>query len=181
MLITLAATCHQLSTWIWHLECHYHLTSVLARRPWPNHPRHNLRMCLHYLFVDTHQPHTMMATWRCFIQMFCYCTKCSIYPAVIFSRWRLWEWFQHSWLTNNLYEKCHTYTTFPAWNMHLLIQHTLHLAAQLPHWNMVHHEPLQGQYTAAYHLLPTVQRVTSIQTAHQNTQRKKKKISKQYL
>ena len=30
-------------------------------------------------------------------------------------------------------QKHHAYTTFPAWNMHLLIWHTLHLATQLPH------------------------------------------------
>ena len=52
--------------------------------------------------------------------------------------------------------------------------------AQLPHRTMVHHKPLQDQCAATYHLLPKVQRVTRIQTGHQNTQMKKK-ISKQYL
>ena len=85
---------------IWHLECHYHLTSILSRRPQPNYPRHSLWMSLHHFLLDTHQPHPTTASWRCFIWMLCYCTKCSIYPAVVFSRWRLWEWFQHSWLTN---------------------------------------------------------------------------------
>ena len=84
---------------IWHLECHYHLTSVLGRRPQPSHPRHSLRMCLHHLLLDTHQPHPTTAIWRSFIWMFCSCIKCSLYPAVVFSRWRLWEWFQQ-WLTN---------------------------------------------------------------------------------
>ena len=44
---------------IWHLECHYCLTSVLGRRPQPNHPRHSLRMCLHPLLLDFNQPHPM--------------------------------------------------------------------------------------------------------------------------
>ena len=90
--------------WIWHLEHCYHLTSILGRKSWPNYPRHSLRTCLHHLLPDTHQPHTTPATWRCFIWTFCYCTKCSIYPAVITSRWRLWKWFQHSWLTNPLWK-----------------------------------------------------------------------------
>ena len=89
---------------IWHLECCYCLTSILGRRSWPNYPRCSLRTCLHHLLLDTHQPHTMSATWICFIWMFCYCTKCNIYLAVIFSRWRLREWFQHSWLTNTFAE-----------------------------------------------------------------------------
>ena len=84
---------------IWHLECHNCLTSVLGRRPWPDHPRHSLRTCLHHLLLDTHQPHTMTTFWRSFIWTFCSCTKCSLYPAVVFSRWRLWWWFQQ-WLTN---------------------------------------------------------------------------------
>ena len=88
------------NTGLWHLECCYCLTSVLGRRSQPEHTRHSLRMCLHHLLLDTHQSHTTSATWRRFIWMLCYCTKCSIYPAVVFSRWGLWEWFQHSWLTN---------------------------------------------------------------------------------
>ena len=47
---------------IWHLECHYHLTSVLGRRPQPNHPRHSFRACLYHLLLDTHKPHTTTAT-----------------------------------------------------------------------------------------------------------------------
>ena len=64
--------------------------------------------------------------------------------------------------------------------MHPLIQHTLHLTTQLPYWSVIHHKPLPDQCAAAYHLPPTVQKVTRIQAAHQNTQMKKK-ISKQYL
>ena len=45
---------------------------------------------------------------------------------------------------------------------------------------MVHHETLPDQYAATYHLPPTVQKMTKIQTARQYTQMKKK-ISKQYL
>ena len=45
-------------TRICHLECHYHLTSILGRRPQPDYPRHSLRMHLHHLLLDTHQPHT---------------------------------------------------------------------------------------------------------------------------
>ena len=59
---------------IWHLECHYCLTAVLGRRPWPNHPRHSLRTCLHHLLLDTHQPHTMTVIWRSSIWTFCSCT-----------------------------------------------------------------------------------------------------------
>ena len=88
-------------TRIWHLECCYCLTSVLGRRPWPDHPRHSLRTCLHHLLLDTHQSHTTSATWKNFIWTFCSCTQCSIYPAVISGRWRLREWFQQ-WLTNTL-------------------------------------------------------------------------------
>ena len=80
-------------TWIWYLECRYCLTSILGRRSRPNYPSHSLRTCLHHLLLDTHQPHTMSTIWRCFIWMFCHCIKCSIYPAVIISRWRLREWF----------------------------------------------------------------------------------------
>ena len=126
---------------IWHLECHYHLTSVLGRRPWPDHPRHSLRTCLHHLPLDTHQSHTMSAVWRSFIWMFCSCNKCSIYPAVVFSRWRLWEWFQQ-WLTNTFMKKTtHTphfwhgacilwssphYAMPPSW--HATLWHTTNLA-----------------------------------------------------
>ena len=89
---------------ICHLKCCYCLTSFLGRRPWSDYPRHSLRMHLHHFLLDTHQPHTMSTIWRCFIWMFCYCIKCSIYPAVIISRWGLWEWFWHSWPTNTFAE-----------------------------------------------------------------------------
>ena len=112
---------------IWHLECHYHLTSVLGRRPRPNHPRHSFRTCLHHLLLDTHKPHTMTATWRGSIWMFCYCTKCSIYPAVVFGRWRLWEWFQQ-WLTN----------TFMKNTMHTpCFQHGTCILQSSPHYAML--------------------------------------------
>ena len=57
--------------------------------------------CVYTTFFWTSTSHTLCQLpedilFRCFV----YCTKCSIYPAVVFSRWRLWEWFQHSWLTN---------------------------------------------------------------------------------
>ena len=112
------------------LECCYCLTSVLGRRPRPDHPRYSLRTCLHHLLLDTHQPHTMTTIWRSFIWTFCSCTKCSLHPAVVFSRWRLWEWFQQ-WLANTLSKNTmHTphiqfgtcilqsnshYTTLPSW------------------------------------------------------------------
>ena len=84
---------------IWHLECCYCLTSVLGRRPRPNHPRHSFRTCLHPLLLDFNQPHSMPVIWRSFIWMFCSCIKFSLHPAVVLSRWRLWEWFQQR-LTN---------------------------------------------------------------------------------
>ena len=62
----------------------------------------------------------MTTTWRCFIWMFCYCTKCSIYPAVIFAD----EGYKSGSNTADLptpLQKCHAYTTFPAWNTHLSI------------------------------------------------------------
>ena len=80
-------------TWICHLECCYCLTSILGRRPWPDYPRHSLRTCLHHLLLDTYQPHTTSTIWSCFIWTFCHHIKCSIYPAVIISRWGLREWF----------------------------------------------------------------------------------------
>ena len=89
---------------IWHLECCYCLTSILGRRSWPDYPRHSLRMCLHNLHLDTHQPYTTSTSWRCFIWTFCHCIECSIYPAVVTGRWGLWEWVQHSWLTNTFAE-----------------------------------------------------------------------------
>ena len=126
---------------IWHLECCYHLTSVLGRRPWPNHPRHSLRTCLHHLLLDTHQPHTMTTIWRSFIWTFCSCTKCSLYPTVVFSRWRLQEWLQQ-WLTNTFMKNTmHTpclqhgacilrssphHVMLPSW--HIPLQHTTKLA-----------------------------------------------------
>ena len=84
---------------IWHLEHRYHLTSVLGRRPRPNHPRHSFRTCLHPLLLDFNQPHPMPVIWRSFIWTFCSCIKFSFHSAVVFSRWRLWEWFQWG-LTN---------------------------------------------------------------------------------
>ena len=64
--------------WICHLEHHYHLTSILGRRPQPDYPRYSFRTHLHYLLLDNYQPHTMTAIWRCFIWTFCHCIKCSI-------------------------------------------------------------------------------------------------------
>ena len=90
--------------WICHLECHYHFTTILGRGPWSNYPQHCLWMHLHQLLLDTYQSHTMPTIWRCFIWMFCYCTKCSIHPTVITSRWGLQEWFWHQWFTNTLVE-----------------------------------------------------------------------------
>ena len=55
---------------------------------------------------------------------------------------------------------------------------TPHHPANTPHCGSP--QTLPDKCTATYHLLLTVQRVTRIQTAHQNTQMKKK-ISKQYL
>ena len=89
---------------ICHLECHYCLTSILGRRPQSSHPRHSLRMHLHHLLLDTYQPHIMPTIWRCFIWTFCHCTECSIYPAVIISRWGLREWFWHYWPTHTFME-----------------------------------------------------------------------------
>ena len=43
---------------ICHLEHCYCLTSILGRRPGSNYPRHSLRIHLHHLLLDTHQPHT---------------------------------------------------------------------------------------------------------------------------
>ena len=71
---------------IWHLECRYCLTSVLGRRPRPNHPRHSLRMCLHPLLLDFNQPHPMPIIQRSFIWTFCSCIKFSLHPAVVLSR-----------------------------------------------------------------------------------------------
>ena len=82
---------------IHHLECHCHFTTILGRRPWSNYPWHCLRMCLHHLLLDTYQSHTMPTILRCFIWMLCYCTKHSIHPTVIISRWGLREWFWHCW------------------------------------------------------------------------------------
>ena len=91
-------------TWIHHMECCYCLTSILERIPRPNYPRHSLRMHLNHLLLDIHQPHTTSTIWRCFIWTFCHCIKCSFYPAVIISRWGLWEWFWHYWPTHSLKE-----------------------------------------------------------------------------
>ena len=165
---------------IWHLECCYCLTSILGRRPWPDYPRHSLWMSLNHFLLDAHQPHTMSASWRHFIWMLCYYTKCSIYPAVVFSWWRLQEWFQHIWLTNTFVKNTHTYTTSPAWIMHLSIQHTLPLTEKSNQHLADFHKCLPDQCSTTYHLLPTVLRVTRIQTAYQNTQMMRK-ISKQYL
>ena len=89
---------------ICHLEHCYCLTLILGRRPRSDYPRHNLRMCLHHLLLDTYQPHTLLTIWRCSIWMFCHCIKCSVHPAFILSRWGLWEWFWHYWPTHSLKE-----------------------------------------------------------------------------
>ena len=77
---------------IWHLECCHCLTSVLGRRPWPDHPRYSFRVCLHPFLLDFNQPHPMPVIWRSIIWTFCSCIKFSFHLAVVFSRWRLWEW-----------------------------------------------------------------------------------------
>ena len=89
---------------IFNLECRYWFTTILDRRSRPSYPQHSLRMHLHHLRLDTYQPHTTPTIWRCLIWMFCYCTKCSIHPTVIISRWRLREWFWHCWFTNSFTE-----------------------------------------------------------------------------
>ena len=71
---------------IFNLECCYHFTTVLGRRPQSNHPWHSLRMHLYDLLLDTHQSHTMPTIGRCLLWTFCYCTKCSFHPTVIISR-----------------------------------------------------------------------------------------------
>ena len=122
---------------IWHLEHHYHLTSVLGRRPQPDHPRCSLRMCLHPLLLDFNQPHPMPVIWRSFIWMFCSCIKFSLHPAVVLSRWRLWEWFQwgltNTFMKNTMHtpciqywtcilRSCPHYVTLPSW--YSLLWHT---------------------------------------------------------
>ena len=76
---------------IWHLECCHCLTSVLGRRPQPDHPRHSFRACLHPLLLDKQQPHLMPTTWGHPVWMFCHYTKHSFHTAAIISRWMLWE------------------------------------------------------------------------------------------
>ena len=87
--------------WVCYLECCYHFTSILGRRPRSNYPRHSLRMHLHHLLLDIYEPHAMPTIWRCFIWMLYYCTKCSIHPTVITSRLGLREWFWHCWPTHS--------------------------------------------------------------------------------
>ena len=113
-------------TGIWHLECCYCLTSVLGRRPRPDHPRHSLRTCLHPLLLDFNQPHPMPVIWRSFIWTFCSCIKCILHPAVVLSRWRLREWFQQG-LTN----------TFTKNTMHTpCIQYGTCILRSCPHYAM---------------------------------------------
>ena len=161
--------------------CCYHLTSILDTRPQPDHPRHSIRTCLHHLLLDTHQSHAASATQRHFIWMICYCFKCSIYPAVVFSRWRLWEWFQH-WLTNTFTKKHHAYTMSPVWNMLPSTQHAPPLAEQSQHHLADFHMHLPDQYVTAYHLTGIVMQYQNPQNdpQHQSHQMRKK-ISRQYL
>ena len=42
---------------IFNLECCYCFTTILGRRPRSSYPWHSLRMHLHHLLLDTHQPH----------------------------------------------------------------------------------------------------------------------------
>ena len=137
---------------IWHLECHYCITPVLDRRPWPSYPSHSFRACLHSFLLDSNQPHPMPVIWRSFIWMFCSCIKCSFYTAAITGRWRLWEWFQWR-LTNTLtagslhtpcvqYGACifwprllyTTSTTWPASPQHPVISSQTSLPTSILQW-----------------------------------------------
>ena len=176
-------------TWIWHLECSHHVTSVLGRRPQLDHPRHSFRMCLHPLLLDFAQPHPMPVIQRSSIWMFCSSTECSIYPTAVFSQWRLWEWFQQ-WLTNTSVENT-MHTPHFQYGTHIL-------------WSSPHYAILPSWYTTLLHTacltqtsasLPDVsfwlkrviriqtdhQTVTKIQTPHQTTPQMKRKTSKWYL
>ena len=124
-------------TRIWHLESCYCLTSVLGRRPRPDHPRYSLIMCLHHLLLDSNQPHPMPAIWRSFIWMFCSCIKCSLHPAVVFSRWRLWEWFKQ-WLTNTFMKNT---------------MHTPHFqSGTCILWSSPHYAMLPSYFTTLWHM-----------------------------
>ena len=95
-------------TRIWYLECCYCITPVLDRRPRPSYPRHSFWMCLQPFLLDFNQPHPMPPVWQSIIWMFHSRTKFSFHPAAVFSRWRLWEWFQ--WRLTNTFTQNAMYT-----------------------------------------------------------------------
>ena len=81
-------------TRIWQCKCRYCITPVLGRRPQPSYPRHSFWTCLQPFLLDFNQPHPMSIIWWSFIWTFHSRIEFSFHPAVVFSRWRLWEWFQ---------------------------------------------------------------------------------------
>ena len=84
-------------------------------------------MCLHHLLLDTHKPHTIDSYLKMLLfGYFVIALNASIYPAVISSRWRLREWFQH-WLVN----------TFTKNTMHTPhFQHGTCILQSSPHYAM---------------------------------------------
>ena len=91
-------------TLICHLECHYCFTTILGRGPQYDYLS-IASECIYTTFFWTSTSHTLCQLFEdVFIWMLCYCTKCSIYPTVIISRWGLWEWFWHCWPTHSFKE-----------------------------------------------------------------------------
>ena len=121
---------------IFNLECHYCFTTILGRRPQSNYPWQSLRMHLHHLLLDTHQPHATPTMWRCLIWMFCYCTKCSFYTTVIISRWRLQKWFWYCWFTNSFTENSSHTPCFQ--HRTCILQPSAHYTLQYSYYNTSH-------------------------------------------
>ena len=90
----------------WHENMAFANATIASLQFWaedlePSYPRHSFWTCLQPFLLDFNQPHPMPLIWRSFIWMFLSHIKFSFHPAVVFSRWRLWQWFQQG-LTDTL-------------------------------------------------------------------------------
>ena len=87
-------------------------------------------MCLHHILLLTFQSFTPPAVWWNTIWIFCHSIKCSFWPTIITSWWRLQKWLRYHWLTHSFKEDLthspcfHHGTCFFQPSSHHTMQHT---------------------------------------------------------